>query len=206
MIVGHHITFAAYGFWLPNDPRGSWSTCVGSDALYIIAGSATTTTARHSLAYNSHDPQQRRAAKEALSRKAVRFNGMQARAIARGFGNYVAKSNCSIWACAIMPEHVHLVVAQTQMHLDQLVIQLKGAAIRQLIEERCHPFADRPDARGRLPKVFVRGYWSVYLDEENVERKIRYVEQNPVRDGLRAQNWKFVTKYSAPTRSAARHG
>src|SRR4051812_39201122 len=30
MIVGYHVIFSAYGFWLPNDPRGSWSDFVGS--------------------------------------------------------------------------------------------------------------------------------------------------------------------------------
>ena len=25
MVHGYHVILAAYGFWLPNDPRGSWS-------------------------------------------------------------------------------------------------------------------------------------------------------------------------------------
>jgi hypothetical protein len=28
MILGYHVIFGAYGFWLPNDPRGSWSDFV----------------------------------------------------------------------------------------------------------------------------------------------------------------------------------
>ena len=30
MIVGYHVIFGVYGFWLPNDPRGSWSEFVAS--------------------------------------------------------------------------------------------------------------------------------------------------------------------------------
>jgi hypothetical protein len=30
MILAFHAIFGAYGFWLPNDPRGSWSDFVGS--------------------------------------------------------------------------------------------------------------------------------------------------------------------------------
>ena len=30
MIHAYHVIFGAYGFWLPNDPRGSWSDFVGS--------------------------------------------------------------------------------------------------------------------------------------------------------------------------------
>ena len=28
MVVGHHLVWTAYGWWLPNDPRGSWSRAV----------------------------------------------------------------------------------------------------------------------------------------------------------------------------------
>ena len=30
MVHAYHAIFGAYGFWLPNDPRGSWTTFVGS--------------------------------------------------------------------------------------------------------------------------------------------------------------------------------
>ena len=30
MVYASHVIFCAYGFWLPNDPRGSWSDFVGS--------------------------------------------------------------------------------------------------------------------------------------------------------------------------------
>jgi len=34
MIRAYHAIFTAYGFWLPNDPRGSWSDFVGSWELF----------------------------------------------------------------------------------------------------------------------------------------------------------------------------
>jgi hypothetical protein len=30
MVLGSHVIFGTYGFWLPNDPRESWSDFVGS--------------------------------------------------------------------------------------------------------------------------------------------------------------------------------
>ena len=30
MVHGYHAIFGTYGFWLPNDPRGSWSDFVGA--------------------------------------------------------------------------------------------------------------------------------------------------------------------------------
>src|SRR5438552_9404237 len=99
MVLGYHIIFSAYGFWLPNDPRGSWSEFVGAWELFLAAGKATKTDERRSVAHQPHDRELRRAGKEALSRPPVKFNGIQARAIGRGFAEYVAKSGVPVWAC-----------------------------------------------------------------------------------------------------------
>jgi hypothetical protein len=76
MIVGYHVIFGAYGFWLPNDPRGSWSTFVGSWELFRY-GATTKTTDRRSLAYEPHDRTLRVKAKTALQRPAVNFSDAQ---------------------------------------------------------------------------------------------------------------------------------
>ena len=54
-----HLIISAYGFWLPNDPRGSWSDFVGSWELYKF-GPATKTTETRSLAHDPHDVALRR--------------------------------------------------------------------------------------------------------------------------------------------------
>jgi hypothetical protein len=74
MIVGYHLIFGTYGFWLPNDPRGSWSTFVGSWDLYRYGGPTTTT--RHSLAKRTHNASLRRAAKSALQFPPIQFTGV----------------------------------------------------------------------------------------------------------------------------------
>ena len=191
-MLAAHLIFGAYGFWLPNDPRGSWSTFIGSWEL-LRYGPATKTTERRSLARRPHDGVLRTAAKEALQRTAVRFNGLQARAIGRGFARYAERSGSSILACAILPDHVHLVVSQPRIGLPQLAVQLKGEATAQLIAEGLHPFAHLPLRKGRPPKCFARGQWKVYLDsEDDVYRAIAYVENNPLKEGLRRQRWSFV--------------
>src|SRR5438874_9310157 len=65
MIVGYHVIFGAYGFWLPNDPRGSWSDFVGSWELFRY-GQATKTNETHSVARRPHDIRRRLDAKESL--------------------------------------------------------------------------------------------------------------------------------------------
>lgn len=206
MIVGYHVIFGMYGFWLPNDPRGSWSDFVGAWELFRY-GAATTTTERRSVAYKPHDRARRLAAKEALQRPPVILNGLQARAVGTGFANYFARSKCSVWACAILPDHVHLVVSRPGMDAEQLVIQLKGSATESLKEQELHPFGGMKDKQGRTPKCFARGEWKVYLDPPDLPRAVSYVEHNPEKEGKPRQRWSFVVPLGRLTaRSAPRRG
>ena len=181
-----------YGFWLPNDPRGSWSDFVGSWNLFQF-GPATKSGETRSVAYRPHDHARRLAAKDALKRPPVKLNGLQARAVGRGFATYVERSGLTVWACAILPDHVHLVVKQPKITVESLVIQLKGSASERLRMESLHPFQHLLDKNGRPYKCFARGQWKVYLGPDDVEAAIQYVERNPEKDGLPRQTWRFVS-------------
>src|SRR5947209_17341434 len=142
MALGHHIIFSAHGFWLPNDPRGSWSVFGGCWELFRY-GPATKTGERRSTAWVPHDTQRRLAAKTALKRPPIQFNGLQARAVGEGFKAYALKNDLEVWACAILRDHVHLVVGPYRLSVRQLVTQLKGDATQQLVAAGLHPFQDR---------------------------------------------------------------
>ena len=152
-------------------------------------------SARVQLAHRPHDHALRLAAKKALKRPAVEFNGLQARAVGMGFARYVESAQLPVWACAILPDHVHLVVGRPKMRVEQLVIQLKGAATESLKVQGLHPFGELEDNRGRTPKCFARGEWKVYLDSEDVLRAVRYVENNPVKESKKRQRWSFVVPW-----------
>jgi REP element-mobilizing transposase RayT len=192
MIVAYHVIIGAYGFWLPNDPRGSWSDFVGSWEL-LRYGPATGIGTTRSVAHDEHDIPLRLAAKKALKNPAVEFSGIQARAIGRGFANYVRDTGLVVRACAILPEHVHLVVDRYDFKIEYVANQLKGAATKQLVEEELHPFLHLRARKGRRPKCWARGEWSVFLEtEEDVFRAIAYVEENPVKEGKPRQRWPFI--------------
>ena len=197
MVLASHVIFGMHGFWLPNDPRGSWSDFVGAWELFRY-GRATKTTERNSVAARPHDMAQRLAAKTALKRPAVLLTGIQARAVGRGFGDYAQQAGLAILACSILPDHVHLVLARHRLKVERLVIQLKAAATRQLMEEAIHPFRHLPFKNGAPPKCFARGQWKVFLDTvRDISRAVRYVENNPEKEGLPRQDWSFVTAYGS---------
>src|ERR671932_256660 len=100
-VRAYHLILTAYGFWLPNDPRGSWSDFVRSWELRHF-GPATKTDARQSLAARPHERVSRVGAKTALCYPPVSFSGVQARAIGTGFADVVHRSGLHVWACSIL--------------------------------------------------------------------------------------------------------
>jgi len=198
MILAYHVIFTMYGFWLPNDPRGSWSDFVRNWELFRYGGPATKVDTRRSVAHRAHDQSKRLATKQKLKYPPVELVGVQALAVARGFAQAIADAQYCLWACAILPDHVHAVIKRDGRHAEQIVSHLKRAASRQLREENLHPFAQYAEDGGSPPSPWARKCWNVYLDDEaDIRRAIAYVEDNPLREGKRRQNWNFVTAYDA---------
>jgi len=195
MVRAYHVIITAYGFWLPNDPRGSWSDFVGSWELRKF-GEATKTETRRSVAGQRHDRDARLAAKAALKYSPVVFNGEQARAVGQGFAKSVVKSGITIWACAILPEHVHLVIARHQYRVEQLVNLLKGEATKELNRQQLHPLSRFANPGKRAPTPWAENEWKVYLDDERaIRRSVNYVEGNPEKENKSRQRWSCVTKF-----------
>jgi REP-associated tyrosine transposase len=195
MVIASHVIFTTYGFWLPNDPRGSWSDWVRSWDLRRY-GRATKTDERNSVAGRMHNQALRRQAKLSLKFPPVRFNGLQALSIAAGFRRAMDESGYRVLACSILPEHVHMVIERHQLPAERIVGHLKAWATQQLSADGRHPFAGIEGA----PSVWGHRAWKVFLDcDADVERAVRYVQHNPIKDGKKAQRWSFVRcEESAP--------
>jgi len=192
MVIGYHAIFGAYGFWLPNDPRGSWSDFVGSWELFRY-GRATKTTETRSLAHRSHDTSLRLKAKRAIQYPPVCFTSAQAKVIGEAFGQYSVNSGLVIRACAILREHVHIVVDRFRFDIEQIVIQLKGDATEELLRQKLHPFGHLHLLNGKIPKCWARGEWKCFINsEEDFLHAIQYVDDNPVKEGNPKQRWSFV--------------
>ncbi|MFW5682466.1 MAG: hypothetical protein ACOC1G_05615, partial [Phycisphaeraceae bacterium] len=191
MIRGFHFIFSAYGFWLPNDPRGSWSDCIRQYELRAF-GPATKTTTRRSVAGKEHDRRQRTRAKTALKRAPVRFTGLQAREVARGFAEACGEGGYVCYALAVLPDHAHLVIGRHSRPVRQLGAHLKAKATAALSRANMHPLAQET-REGRTPSPWARGYWCMFLDtDERIRQCIEYVDANPPKAGLPPQQWKFV--------------
>jgi REP element-mobilizing transposase RayT len=124
---------------------------------------------------------------------------VQAVAVVEGFRQACEEGGYRIHACAVLPDHVHLVIGWHPRDVRQIVGHLKSNGTRRLKHVKLWNFGSRTmwGAHG----------WNVYLDNTGaVKRAIRYVERNPEKEGKRPQRWSLVTPfdYEAVLPSASR--
>ncbi|HUU11560.1 MAG TPA: hypothetical protein VM431_13620 [Phycisphaerae bacterium] len=176
MVIAYHAIFTTYGTWLPNDPRGSYSKAVYKEELRALGP----------VRYGRQSPQPgggslRRfwtTATPALSRPAFFITDASRPMIAEAFARPVQRLMIPVAACAILDNHVHLIILRTTYRVEYVVNQLKGAATRTL---------------GLVQTPWTRGLWKVFLDDrEALGAAIEYVEANPAAAGLSPQRWGFV--------------
>src|SRR5690606_32704160 len=118
------------------------------------------------------------------------------RTIARGFAIAASEADYIIHALAILPDHVHVIMARHPRHIDLIASHLKAKATRQMSVEDIHPLAAHAAPTGRIPSPWARNYWCPFIDSiEYMYAAIRYVEQNPIKAGHSPQHWRLVTPY-----------
>ena len=195
VVLASHIIFTAYGFWLPNDPRGSWSDFVRNWEIYWFGG-PTKPNEQRPPPLDEQDDILRLVQKTALRYPPAEFDGVQARAVARGVARAVEESKYEVYAFTSMQSHAHAVVGRHDNPAERIISHLKARGTQQLIAEGIHPLAKYQKPDGEIPRCWARRGWKVFLDSvDDIERAISYVEDNPVKEGKRRQNWTFVKPY-----------
>ncbi len=182
MIIAYHAIFTTYGTWLPNDPRGSYSDAIYREELRLLGD----------IKYGRQNPQPGReslrsfwtAARSKLSRPPCFIDDRTRPIVGQSFARVVQRLNLTVHACAIMNDHVHILVPRSRYRIEYLVNQLKGAATRKL------KAAETP---------WTRGCWKIFLNDKSaVLIAAEYIRMNPVRAGLVPQRWDFVTPSTPP--------
>jgi REP element-mobilizing transposase RayT len=189
MVLAYHCIFGTYGFWLPNDPRGSGSDYIASWEL-LRYGPATKTRTRRSVANRPHDRAARQEAKHALRYPPVELTGQQALTATQGFTWAAEEGDYSIHACAVLPDHVHLVIGRHSREVRLIVGHFKARATRLLRLRGPWHADDRP--------VWGEHGWNVFLnDADSIDHAIQYVADNPPKEGKPVQSWSFVRDFNS---------
>jgi REP element-mobilizing transposase RayT len=187
LVIAHHLIWTAYGCWLPNDPRGSGSRTIRKDVLAELGElhhgrKQVQPTAAAVRRFYQQAP--------ALLRHALlTFDANQRAAISKAFAEVIAAERYTCYACAIMPDHVHVLLRKHKHSAETMIEGLKQGSRAALIEGHFRVPAHPTWGEG--------GGWKVFLDHpDEVWRTIGYIEKNPLPLGEGVQAWPFVTAYN----------
>jgi REP element-mobilizing transposase RayT len=186
LVIAYHLIWTAYGWWLPNDPRGSGSHTVASD---IIAELGQLHRGRKQVEPAAREVRlfYQRAA-EVLLFPLLPFEDAARQAIAEAFQEVIIEQRYTCYACAIMPDHVHILLRKHKHQAEGMMEALKQASRDRLIATQQRT-TDHPTWTGG-------GGWKVFLEHpDEIRRTIGYIERNPIPLGLPVQSWPFMTEH-----------
>ena len=185
LVIAYHLVWTAYGWWLPNDPRGSCSREIRVPVLRQLGdlhyGRKRVQPASSDIRLFYEQ------ATGLLKHPLIEFAPEHFQIVAAGFADAVEQHKYTCYACAILPDHVHLILRKHK-HLAEVMIEnLQFHSRLRLSGSRL-----LPDAH----PIWCVGGWKIFLDHpDEVCRVIRYVEDNPLPYRLPRQRWDFVTQY-----------
>lgn len=132
MVAGYHLIWTAYGWWLPNDPRGSSSHEIRVER---IAGLGELHHGRKMVqplpaAIRSFYER----ARPVLKNELRVFTETEILLIAASIAGVLRLSQYTCYACAVMPDHVHCLIRKHRDKAEQMIEALQAASRQTLID------------------------------------------------------------------------
>jgi len=195
MVVGYHLIWTACGWWLPNDPRGSSSheircaEIVGLGELHHGRKKVQPAAGEIRKFYD--------AARQILKHELLKFSDDEISLLGKEFAEVIRKRTYTCYACALMPDHVHLLATVSgEMSIEKAVQFIKGGFSYRLKKEL-----------GYSGEVWQRGFSEVRVNDQESFAKYRgYIAENPVKRGLvsELEEYPYCFNYLAAQRAGAK--
>jgi REP element-mobilizing transposase RayT len=185
IVIAHHLVWTLYGWWLPNDPRGSMSQTIRND---IIADLGKLHFGRKKVQPASGTIREfyERAA-STLLHPLLSIGPSELVAIGQAFRESISLHCYTCYACAIMPDHIHILIRKHKHLAEQMIWNLQEASRLRLRDLGLRP-TNHP--------VWGGPGWKVFQDHpDDIRRTIKYIDDNPLPLRMPRQQWEFVTPY-----------
>lgn len=185
MVVGYHLIWTTYGWWLPNDPRGSSSHEIRVEQIAALG--PLHHSRKRIQPVSAVLRQFYEQAGGLLKHPLLICSDEQVALIGAAIGQVIQEHRYTCYACAVMPEHVHLLIRR---HRDwaETMIECFQKASRQALIEAGHRAVTHP--------VWGGPGWKVFLNTRaDMSRIEDYIRKNPEKAGREAQVWDFVKPY-----------
>src|SRR5262249_23847691 len=130
LVIAYHLIWTAYGWWLPNDPRGSGSSVIRCDVLAELgelhrgrkkvqpAGKAVRSFYQQAAGLLAHP--------------LLSFDEPARHEIAEAFQEVIIDQRYTCYACAIMPDHVHILIRKHKHLAEEMLAVLKETSRNRL--------------------------------------------------------------------------
>jgi REP element-mobilizing transposase RayT len=185
IVIAHHLMWTMYGWWLPNDPRGSTSTSVYTSRIAQLAP--------HHYGREQIQPASRdihlfyAQARRQLQFPLLSCSPDDRAAIASALSDTIELQKYTCYACVIMPDHVHILIRKHKQTAEEMIDHFQSTS-RLRLSSRGLRTPDHP--------TWTKGGWKVFLDHPtDVRRTIRYIEENPIVWRSPVQHYDFVSGY-----------
>ena len=152
MVAANHLIWTIYGVWLPNDPRGSSSTEIRSAVLEELG---QIHHGRKKIQPSSSVIRKfYREATPLLKHEVLRFSGADIVCVAEAIGQTIAVRGYTCYGCAIMPDHVHLLIRKHKDRAEDMICYSQDDSWSRLQETKRWP-SGHPVWGGPGWKVFL---------------------------------------------------
>jgi REP element-mobilizing transposase RayT len=188
MIIAHHLIWTLYGHWLVNDLRGSGSETIRNAKFEPLGPIYHGRKPKHLQPSRSELKAFHQKAEPLLNFPRFWIDEVKRQAIANAIAKIVAERHYTVWACAILSNHAHMVIRR---HRDDALAMWNAVAdaTQRALWKFANVDANHPVWSDRPYKVFLR-------TPEEVHGRIGYVKCNPEKEGLPAQRYDFVQSYN----------
>jgi REP element-mobilizing transposase RayT len=186
LVIAYHLIWTAYGWWLPNDPRGSGSTELRNN---VIAELGALHFGRKRVQPAGREVKRfYEQAAVILHHPLLTLDQAAREEVGRAFERVIEAARYTCYACAIMPDHVHILIRKHKHLAEEMMDALKLAS-REAV---CAAGLRMP----AHPTWSAGAGWKVFLEEpDEVCRTVHYIRKNPLPLGLPEQCWPFIQEY-----------
>ena len=115
------------------------------------------------------------------------FSPEETALIVEAFAFVIEERNYTCYACAILRDHVHFLIRRHRDWAEVMLEHLQAASRERLIQS---------GVRAANHPVWGGPGWKRFLNtREDIERVIAYIRNNPIKEGMPEQTWRFVKPY-----------
>ncbi len=132
LVIAYHIMWTAYGWWLPNDPRGSTSRTIREDLISELGelhfGRKRVQPAGKEIRAFYDE------AAAILKHPLLSFAAGEFAAVAEAIGSAIEECKYTCYACVVMSDHVRLVIRKHRDLAEEMIEKVQALSRKRLVE------------------------------------------------------------------------